>query len=798
MQIDGKPHRIGKRIAEVCALSGRAVKRRAELAAFIPPADSADTLTVAIYLYLVRLAVLSGISAPGRWATPQLLNERRDIWLIGNVTRMRSMFLKRLVLDGRPITEKICCSWCTNSAGRGRLASVGDPKQPSLCLFGIDAVSKGAVSDAVDSRSPPFAVVIDALGIGSGRELSRQVERLRYASTGAPLIALGALGDKATILEARRAQVPVWLLRAGDAARLDRIEAEHFIALGPMALSRWGGSDLTSSRLTAGIDVELGILQAPAAQRVFSPLLHAVEYLEGVAGDQQELVSQARGLVRAVIALCVPWKIHVDAVANNGRTGRFATLSLEGRLRALRKSATHTGDTAAALARVLDHAQGVFDVLSAANCVTAKQAALLHAASTAQASRKGLEIVCANESTRRAVQRHLSDAHIDVFTGCVSAVTRSQLMRMVASGRSEAPDLLLLEPLGFGDGIYFSGISPRVRIHAYEFERGALEKQLRHIAHDTQYTSVLRGDKYRYATGEACIPVDSAVEDAEPLWQMHHLALAEPGVWPGKLPEVERFNIPSSDWLQAALESSAEDNTETTEVEIQNDINYAAHAATASGPRVRIELDDNETFLMSPDAPVVLLDDITGSVPAALSARDVQVGMKVLIPRPAHCRSFLDRVIEQCELPATLKLAKDLSGIWQETLAELDERSEGSGTKALAQLLDYGVGVKTAQSVRRWMLGSVVGPRNVESVRAVGLLTQRAELMLLSKGVYDALGDMRKLYVSIFRKAREHVIAGNSLGADEVIDEALGLRRSDLQEFASAGKVTQVDTVASE
>jgi hypothetical protein len=444
IQIDGRPHTIGQRITEVCALVGRAAKRGEDLGVFIPGPDEIDKLTMVLYLHLVRAAVVSGRSAPGRWATAQTLHARGDLWLLGNVSRLRTTILGRLALDNSAITRKLRCRWYASKGGQGRLEGVGGPELPSLCLFGADAVMQGSLASVLEGEAAPYAVVVDS-SLNEGRDLAHLVRRLRHLSQGAPILVLGTLGDKAAILEARRAKIPVWVLRAGDAARLSQLHAEGSSILPSMDAARPGGSDLASSRLIARICVELGVLEAPAARRLLSPLLVAVERLEHLVTDERELVSRARSLVRAVLALSVPWKLHADAITASTGVGRFATLSLEGRLQALRESETTTGDTSVALQQLISETERVFEVLRAPSCVTAKQAALLEAAATAQGTRRPLWIVCANETGLRSVQTYLGDHDINVVSGYVRVLTRPQVRREVADGiPMRAFDLLLL------------------------------------------------------------------------------------------------------------------------------------------------------------------------------------------------------------------------------------------------------------------------------------------------------------------------------------------------------------------
>ena len=137
-------------------------------------------------------------------------------------------------------------------------------------------------------------------------------------------------------------------------------------------------------------------------------------------------------------------------------------------------------------------------------------------------------------------------------------------------------------------------------------------------------------------------------------------------------------------------------------------------------------------------------------------------------------------------------MAAQFLRMWRDAIALLDEQTEGSAATAYARLAQHGVGVTTTRAVQYWMEGIVLGPRDPESVRAVGMVTARSELIRHYQLVHSAIGEIRQWRIMLARKLLEYVRAGMALGPDTVVDARLGLRRTDLEEMTRIGRVTRI------
>jgi hypothetical protein len=469
-------------------------------------------------------------------------------------------------------------------------------------------------------------------------------------------------------------------------------------------------------------------------------------------------------------------------------------------LQSLRETETSTGETARALQRLLEKAEHVFDVLREPSCVTAKQEALLQEAGTAHAESRALWVICANEITQQAVQTFLGDHNIDVFTGVVRIVTRSQLRRAVAAGSCTAAELLPIGPIGYRDGFYFSGIASVVRLHVYEFERVAVERQLKSIAQDTQCTSALQGDKRNFVVGATPVgstdrvPTDIELEANPARWRVQWTAVEDGTVLRVELPEVAPFLPPESDWLQKVLEEAeVGEDADAADAHLEQGDDDVPAPAT---PYVSIELDDQENpALLLPETPVVLLDDLEETEMGSVLAKDARIGMMILIARRKVGPALMERLLEPFETSAHYLIAKQFRQMWQDGVAVLVQQAK-SAPDALAMLAQHGVGVTTSGAVRHWMRGLVLGPRAPESIQALGRATGRAELTRHYEKIFAAIGYIRQLHIALKRKLFEYASAGKSRGPYDVVDQRLGLRRADLQEITRIGRVTKVTLVS--
>jgi len=855
VRLDGEPHTIGPRIAEACVLFCQAIQRNQEAAVFSTRPDRIDVLGVLIGLYSAWHAALSGHCVPGSWGTRGELETERDIWVLSSgVSWLRRALVTRLKMGNRPLTDKMSCAWYAHRGGKPTIARVGEAHLPSVYLFGPDAVLKGTLATLLEGAARPFAVLVDGVSLGESRELARLIQRLRHLSSGAPILMLGSVGDEVAIKEARHSQMPVWVLRAGDAARLNQLSAERGLETSSLVSARFGGADLASSRVTQSVKVEPEVLEAPATRRWISPLLEAVHGLEQVASDQKEVVSQAYNLVWALLQLCVPWQSHVDAVAASPGVGRFAPLSLGMRLQSLRESPTATGDAMEALQCVVQRAEAAIESLRSPHAVTGKQAALLAAATAAQTEGQPLCIVCSNRATQRAIQAWLGDHNIDVIKGPVRVMSRSQLRRAVVEGTQlPSSTFLVVDPLGFGTGLYVSGVATTVWMILYDFEREAVERKLKYLGRDIHGTSVPHGDKRAWivdAHGVGArrsvtadekvvsvtesepvtarwIPQDTDVDESEPRWRVQWSVEAEEAVLPTQPVDAkaERWVLPPGGWFQAAMERMAEIAADASDEAFDGDddetaqesdspvsievISRAPNGTPASGnTRVIITLDDGEPpAQLAPSSHILLLrnsrerrgrgagpEDVERTGESILLASEARVGTLVLILRRASGGGLMKRLRERCNLSADYATAEPLQQMYEDAIALLVQITDGSAAEAYRLLAKHGVPVTVAQTVHRWMQGLVVGPRDAESIRAVGLATGRTELIRHFPLIHAAQTYLRSCNIVLARWI-EDIFFRAAGGPDTLVDEQFGLTRADLDDLTRRGWITDITVV---
>jgi len=733
------------------------------------------------------------------------------------VQRIRNAYLHRFAAETGGSTANVRCAWIARKGGLPHLESAGEPSLPGLFLLGADRVISGTASIALKDSSPPFVIVVDGTSVSDHRQLGICVRWLRELAPGVPLVVVAGIGDPGTLLEAHRLQIPAWVLRAGDAARLDTLQADQPATLGFPIAARTTGADLCSSRLVQGIQLDLEVIRAPSMYCWAAPVFRCAEELDRFFPSDAEVTRRTQDFIRTLTSLCVPWHTHLEAFAECGSPGPYETSSIETQLEQLRAVRMETGMQAGALRDVVHAAEAALDVLRAPPFESGKQAALLEAVEEAGRLPHPLCLICTNRPTQVSVRRFL--AQQGAVPSQILVFTRAQLRRAVAEATlPRFCTLLPLHPLGFGDEIYFSGIASAVRLQVYDWEQEALEQQIAPIESDLQRSSPRAGQKLHLLTHLQPVdatrmahpfvsPNDAPSSDSSPLWERRRRFSKEHSVIPEKPQEPPPFSFGTTNWLKRVLaqEDCSRSASADRDASISNARSTSVSARPLSRELVAIELDDGEPpTQLAPDAPVLVLCRSSGSMRTethraeetpvvwTVRAREVRVDWQVLFPRTEGTRDALERLLEAFNVSAEYLTATHVNDVWKDGLLKVPERIGRSGAKALAVLAQHGIPIISPRTVTRWKQGVVVGPRHAASIRAVGLATDQPQLVRLDQMIHAAQVHIRGCRIRLYRRLTTLVGAGKSMGPDALVDPDLGIRRADLDEFARIGCVKSV------
>lgn len=778
---------LGRRHLELFALAGRSAKRGRSLVLFIPPHESADLLAVAVYFHFVRLAVQAGVSAAGVWINAERIGQVGDVLIAGSNASFRSWLLEDVRLYGEPLGRRFQIAWPNprrRSSKNEALERRGTRNNPAICLLGQRA-SRLEWLEEISREVHPFVAVVEAT---EAPDLALQaVANLARTFPGMPIIALAALGHKATLLEARKRELPVWVARAGDITALDAAEdAAGVSAGGPGNSTRLTQA---AARLSDGIAVRLALVADPTMGMHLGAMIEATMTIEREDGTSSDLLRQSRALVRELSGLAVPLTVYEEAVSANRRVGHYATTSLLRRVEGVRSSAGASGRAESARQDMVVQIDSLLGKLNKRSAHCGKFAALVSIVRAAQAKAESLVIACQNEAMEAAVQGALGQAGIDLLSEeqPVRVMTRSRAWRSLDPVASRGAVLLLGGP-DFASGIFFAGLAREVIVLAYDFEDEAIRKQLEHIAHDTQRLSAPGNDKLRLISGAVGPVIDRGVDFLVPArWHIevdrqsvNGTYLDEPRL-PGALLPID------PDWLSTCLEAVDEP--------LPEEPGAVVRAATS---RIRITLDDGEDDLfVTPDARLLVVDEMERTGEGEIDAMEVKPGMTIIAMRNDPDRSLFDCLAERLETNRDYTLAQSILLQWRHAVAVVSQRAGGSASAAYDMLRRYGVGVGTSQAVANWMKGSVIGPAEAKSVLAVAKAAGRADLERNYRVVHEAAKRIATWRRSLGRNLAQAVRAGLGLGPDRLVDKDLGLYSSDLEELTRIARVVSVASVRS-
>ncbi len=331
--------------------------------------------------------------------------------------------------------------------------------------------------------------------------------------------------------------------------------------------------------------------------------------------------------------------------------------------------------------------------------------------------------------------------------------------------------------------------------------------------------------------GSSWVPTDRAVNGMPPRWDFQPSDRLDQAVLPLQSAAVdpaadsEAIVLPEG-WLDRALQRAAEtcdefaddtseDNPDADTQEFaESDSGHGAarvlrNALGRGGARLAVAVaDGHPPTLLAPGTRLLLLrnapediaggtgfGDLEGTGEGIILASEARVGQMVLIPRRGSVRALLKRLLERFNTSADYLTASPFQQRWEDSVTSLALLTHGSSAAALALLAEHGVGVTTAQAVQAWFDGVVLGPRDVASIRAVGLVLERAELSEYAELTHAAQAYIRSVHRGFGRVLVEILLAVNWRSTDVVEHKGLRLRRADLEEVSRIGRVTQISEV---
>jgi len=212
---------------------------------------------------------------------------------------------------------------------------------------------------------------------------------------------------------------------------------------------------------------------------------------------------------------------------------------------------------------------------------------------------------------------------------------------------------------------------------------------------------------------------------------------------------------------------------------------------------VHMRFEDGRETLLDPESSVTRYLPVSGRSEPGYPVRNLKVGDELVFLDRQSSKDLLAKVIEVADQVPELAVAAGWVSHWRAVLRDAYRRF---GTyKDLADALhSYGCHLED-QTIRLWVIGETIGPREHENVRRVGELMDDSPLKTHHGPVCDAMETLRGAHVrlghrigDLARSVGPASVAGR-MSSDEVIDERSGLTAADFADSIDIVRIVQIE-----
>lgn len=159
-------------------------------------------------------------------------------------------------------------------------------------------------------------------------------------------------------------------------------------------------------------------------------------------------------------------------------------------------------------------------------------------------------------------------------------------------------------------------------------------------------------------------------------------------------------------------------------------------------------------------------------------AQDLRVGETfVLINRDLRM-SLNDLILEKAYQHPRMRFLYAMIGLWTDALREGMKKEEDNEEKLLTKINGLGANIKHKSTLKNWIEGEVIGPRDSNNIARIAEIYNNTELKKNAKSVVIAISQLRGLRRKILQRSKNALVEGE---IGEI--EKLGL---DLSEFDDA------------
>jgi len=174
-------------------------------------------------------------------------------------------------------------------------------------------------------------------------------------------------------------------------------------------------------------------------------------------------------------------------------------------------------------------------------------------------------------------------------------------------------------------------------------------------------------------------------------------------------------------------------------------------------------------------------------------AKNLKVGETLILVNRDIKLSLNELILEKADEYPKLKILRIMVSIWINALKEgMIENSHTEGD-LLKKLNEKGAKIKLKSTIKRWINGEVIGPKDLKNILRIADVYENDNLKRNAEEVLKSITQMRGLTHTILRRAKNALIEGES---EEI--EKLGINLSDFAdaiEFFRIAALEHVDEI---
>lgn len=371
---------------------------------------------------------------------------------------------------------------------------------------------------------------------------------------------------------------------------------------------------------------------------------------------------------------------------------------------------------------------------------------------------------------------------------------RLRVTSISAAGEQKPADVAVLTgiPPAWARFVYGAGLATEIKVLAYATERtlavikdGFVEAE--RVAAALEYqreragwlgADAVRAKSWNSLSGDA-VPVP-----APPVLRFERVALVDapapdlpPDLWSGAVPAPHDEGLDLSVLAPVALAGSAGPRAQFAEA-------------------LRVVFDDGTWVLLDAASTVTRYDSLTQRARAGHEVAKLVRGDEVVLLDDDARKDVLTKVIEVAREVPRLAVAATWVDYWRKALLR---GKQLLGTySAFAEKLHAAGCERTIATVRFWVVGDVIGPRDEQDIRRVGEVIDDAVLRDRWRDVAGGIAVFRNAHKELTRRVGALAVrygtgaASGAIRADELIDVRTGFTAGDFSDCVEIKRIKAI------